>query len=100
MTILEKVKLARRIKTDAYDEEINSLISAAVFDMKRAGVTNTENALAEHAEIMYCKAYFGNYSDSERCRQCYELIRDGLALMGDDVDAGNDSETAEEDSLH
>ena len=40
--MLEKVKLALRITTDAFDTELNGLIAAAMIDLGIAGVTLPE----------------------------------------------------------
>lgn len=90
--MLEKVKMALRIKTDAFDvDELAPLIEACKADLKRVGVLNVDDkvtsgdALLTHAVIMYCKAYFGKSTDAERYRLCYEMARDGMALMTDGI---------------
>ena len=88
--MLEKVKTALRQKSTAFDEtEISPLIEACKADLTRAGVLNVatkvtaNDPLLTHAVIMYCKAYFGKSTDAERYRLCYEMARDGMALMGE-----------------
>ena len=88
--MLEKVKTALRQKSTAFDEtEISPLIEACKADLNRVGVLNvTEKVTANdplltHAVIMYCKAYFGKSTDAERYRLCYEMARDGMAMMGE-----------------
>ena len=90
--MLEKVKTALRIKTDAFDvDELAPLIEACKADLMRAGVLNVatkvtaNDPLLTHAVIMYCKAYFGKPTDAERYRLCYEMARDGMALMTDGI---------------
>lgn len=58
--MLNKVKLALRITTDAYDNELDSLINAALFDLGIAGVVNTDikDALVLRAVITYCRVNF------------------------------------------
>lgn len=88
--LLNDVKLALRIKSDVFDEgEILPLIDACKLDLKRAGASSVEetNPLVKQAIVLYCKAYFGKDSEAERFRKCYEMIRDGIALMGDDMNA-------------
>lgn len=55
--MLDKVKVALRIVTDAFDDELNNLIEAAKKDLGIAGVaTLTESdALIEMAIKTYCK---------------------------------------------
>ena len=90
--MLEKVKTALRIKTDAFDvDELAPLIEACKADLTRAGALNVatkvtaNDTLLTHAVIMYCKAYFGKPTDAERYRLCYEMARDGMALMTDGI---------------
>ena len=65
--MLEKVKTALRITTDAFDDEITDLISAALADLGIAGVTETDtsNALVNRAVITYCKVHFGDIDTAE-----------------------------------
>lgn len=70
--MLEKVKMALRIKTDAFDEEIEDMIAAAVADLNIAGVENLYDAglggyvpIAIRAIITYCKTNFGDIDDGE-----------------------------------
>ena len=58
--MLEKVKLALRISTDAFDGEINDLIAAARLDLGAAGVIiPSDDALIVRAITTYCKLHFG-----------------------------------------
>lgn len=77
--MLARVKLALRIKTTAYDTELNTLIRAALLDLGVAGVisdvltTSTEaDALVTQAVITYCKANFGLPEDYDRLKQSYD----------------------------
>lgn len=60
--MLDKVKLALRISTDAFDDEITDLIDAAKMDLQLSGV-KTDNAekdsLLQQAIFLYCKSMFG-----------------------------------------
>lgn len=63
--MLDAVKIALRIKTNAYDEELKLLIEAAKLDLKIAGVvlpasSSNEDDLIKIAIITYCKMNFGN----------------------------------------
>lgn len=66
-TILSKVKVALRIVTNAFDDELTDLINACLLDLGIAGVTedDTTNALLIRAIITYCKVNFGDISDGE-----------------------------------
>lgn len=65
MALLDKVKVACRVTSTAYDEELTDLISAAFADL---GITDirdellTESSvmpLVQRAVITYCKMNFG-----------------------------------------
>ena len=71
--MLEKVKLALRITTTAFDSELTDLINAAKVDLGIAGVvvsatTDTNlDVIIQKAIITYCKLNFGEpdeYTDS------------------------------------
>lgn len=72
--MLEKVKLALRIKTDAFDDEINDLIAAALADLALAGITQTLDTdnLTTRAVITFCKANFGEPDDYDRLKSAYD----------------------------
>ena len=72
MALLDKVKVACRVTTTAYDEELNDLICAGLRDIGitdvRADVLQNVNQLAplvQRAVITYCKMNFG-YLDVEQ----------------------------------
>lgn len=70
--MLEKVKLALRIKNTAFDEEILDLILAALADLGIAGVIAPENdPLITRAVITYCKLNFGEPDNPERLQASY-----------------------------
>lgn len=72
--MLEKVKLALRISTNAYDSELNDLIEAAKLDLGIAGVVvpQTVDALVTKAIITYCKMSFGLPEDYDRLKRSYD----------------------------
>lgn len=90
--MLEKVKLALRITSDAFDEELNDMISAASADLEASGVDSAaavdySEPLVVRAVITYVKANFGwNNPDAERLTASYDLQAQKLALVnrGDD----------------
>ena len=61
-TILEKIKLALRIVTADFDDEITDLIQACLLDLGIAGVTedDTTNPLIIRAVCTYAKIHFGD----------------------------------------
>ena len=67
------VKTALRIKTDAFDEEIDSLIRAALLDLNIAGVVPEElDELVRRAICTYCKMNFGLPEDYDRLKLSYD----------------------------
>ena len=74
--MLDKEKLALRIKTTAYDNELADLILAAGIDLAVAGVKNFDTANADpiltRAIITYCKMNFGLPEDYDRLKMSYD----------------------------
>lgn len=79
------------MKTSAFDDEINDLISAAKSDLKIAGVKSDleTDPLIVRAIITYCKINFGTPSDFERLKMSYDeqkaqlQMADGYTEWGD-----------------
>lgn len=72
--MLNKVKMALRISTNAYDDELTDLIAAAQQDMGIAGVVipDTIDELVTRAIITYCKMTFGLPEDYDRLKRSYD----------------------------
>lgn len=73
--MLEKVKKALRIKTDAFDDELNELILSGATDLGIAGVlVKSENPepIISRAIITYCKMSFGLPEDYDRLKRSYD----------------------------
>lgn len=72
--MLDKVKLALRVKTTAFDSEITDLIAAALDDLGLAGVTNQEQTdpLIIRAVTTYCRVNFGQPDDYDRLKASYD----------------------------
>ena len=72
--MLEKVKMALRIKTNAFDEEINDLINAALADLAAAGITSQdkEDPLIIRAVVTFCRANFGSPADYDKMKASYD----------------------------
>lgn len=73
--MLQAVKLALRVVTDAYDDEIEALIESAVADIGITG-TDTESLksdpLVMQAVKTYCRMNFGSPSDYDRLKRSYD----------------------------
>lgn len=93
--MLERVKLALRLKTNAFDDEITDIIAACVQDLGIAGVDASSvqapeiAPLINRAVILYAKAEFGNNNpDAEKYREAYIGLKTYLsiaAIGGDGV---------------
>ena len=89
--MLEKVKLALRISTNAYDSELNDLIEAAKLDLGVAGVVvpQTVDALVTKAIITYCKMSFGLPEDYDRLKKSYDEQKAQLSTATGYTDWGD-----------
>ena len=72
--MLDKVKMALRIMTDAFDEELTDLIASATADLRIAGVELPDemDAICTKAIITYCKMSFGIPEDYDRLKRSYD----------------------------
>ncbi len=75
--MLELVKMALRITTDAFNDELTQLISSAVIDLGFGGMVDTitvQNAdsVVKQAIITYCKMNFGLPEDYDRLKRSYD----------------------------
>lgn len=80
--MLSKVKLALRITTNAYDEELNGLIEAAKLDLGIAGVIipSELDAIVSLAIITYCKCHFGEPDEYDRLKASYDEQKAQLSM--------------------
>lgn len=84
--ILDEVKTALRLTSDAFDEsELLPLIESCKLDLSISGVKiiSEDDALIRQAIKLYCKANFGNNEDSVKFQAAYDKLKDSLALCGD-----------------
>lgn len=85
--MLEDVKLAIGIATDAYDKDLKGLIDACKIDLHIHGVDKSKiietDALTHQAIIFYCKAYFRNSDKAQRYRGAYEALRTAMSMAGE-----------------
>lgn len=89
----DKVKLALRITTDAFNDEINGLIQAARSDLALAGVIVPENPdsdpLIARAVVTYCKLHFGEPDKVEmydRLKASYDEQKAQLCMASGHTD--------------
>ena len=75
MALLDEVKVALRVTSDAFDTEIQGLIEAAKRDLNRVGVDEAlvdSDPLAKMAIVLFAKSRFGyDNSDAPRFEDAY-----------------------------
>lgn len=90
MALLDKVKAACRVASNAYDEELTDLIESGLADMgitdiKSAVLTDTDpDPLIRKAVITYCRMNFG-YQDElayNRLKASYDEQKSQLLMSG------------------
>ncbi len=74
MATIDKVKMALRITTSAFDEELSDLINASKQDLGIAGIElpTTLDEICTRAIITYCKMSFGLPEDYDRLKRSYD----------------------------
>ena len=89
--MLEKGKLALRITTTAFDEEISDLIAAAMADLRIAGIVSLEETdpLIIRAVTTYCRANFGSPDEYDRLKGAYDEQKAQLQIATGYTDWGN-----------
>lgn len=87
MALIDDAKLALRITSSAYDDEVDMLIDAAKADLLLSGVASAAleadepDPLVKRAIILYCKAEFGlDNPDAERYMASFRSLETHLAL--------------------
>ncbi|MBQ9521674.1 MAG: DNA-packaging protein [Oscillospiraceae bacterium] len=84
--MLEKVRLALRVTTNAFDSEIASLIDAALKDLEAVGVKVSGadgDALLVRAVVTYCKLYFSEPDRVDfwdRLKASYDELKAQLSM--------------------
>lgn len=73
---LNKIKLALRITSDAFDSELTDLVEAGLMDLGIAGVEETSAVMSDplvlRAVITYCKVHFGEPDEYDRLKRSYD----------------------------
>lgn len=80
-SLIAAAKLAGRIKTDAFDAQVGSLLDAAALDLGVAGVEipAEANALVQQAEVTYFLMNFGAPDNYDRLKRSYDEQKAQLA---------------------
>ena len=78
MALIDKVRVACRVTTTVYDDELTDLIKAG---MKDLGITDIDSTLLtetntvpliQRAVITYCKMNFGEPDEYDRLKKSYD----------------------------
>ena len=80
-TLIASAKLAARITTTAFDDQVGMLLDAAMLDMGVAGVVvpTSLDALVKQAAITYFLMHFGQPDDYDRLKRSYDEQKAQLA---------------------
>lgn len=74
--MLNKVRMALRITTEAFDDELTDLINAGLADLGIAGADGENVVLTDpltiRAVITYCKMNFGEPDEYDRLKRSYD----------------------------
>lgn len=93
MTLLQKTKQALRVRTNDYDETLETLIESAKIDLGIAGVVlpDTLDAVCETAIVTYVKLHFLGLSENEwdRLKASYDEQKAQLGMASVYTDWGN-----------
>lgn len=81
-TLLTATKLALRITTDAFNDELTRLIKAGQKDLGIAGVVvpETLDEIVSTAVITYVKMNFGNPENYDRLKRSYDEQKAQLSM--------------------
>ena len=89
--LIEKARMALRIKTESFDEQINDLLDSALIDMHIAGVEipETITPIVETAAITYVAVHFGEPDAYDKLKKSYDEQKAQLATFTGYTDWGN-----------
>ena len=91
MALLDDVKVACRVKSEAFDSELNILIDAAQVDLGIAGVDlpDTLDPICKQAIITYCKINFGQPENYDSLKASYDEQKSQLSMATGYTDWGD-----------
>lgn len=89
-TLKQSAKLALRITTDAFDDQVSDLLEAALLDLGVAGVVvpDTIDAIVKQAAITYVRLHFGHPDDYDRLKASYDEQKAQLSMCSGYTDWG------------
>lgn len=80
--LVQSAKLALRIMTNVFDEQINDILQAAMIDLGIAGVTvpESEDAIVKLACITFVRMHFGQPDEYDRLKASYDEQKAQLSM--------------------
>jgi len=80
--MIDDVKLALRITTDEFNDELDMLIQAAKVDLGIAGVIvpSSVDDICKLAIITFCKMHFGQTDAYDRLKKSYDEQKAQLSM--------------------
>lgn len=80
-TLINAAKLARRMTTTAFDQQVSDLLDAAMLDLGVAGVEvpSPYDQLVQQAAITYFLLHFGEPDNYDRLKASYDEQKAQLA---------------------
>lgn len=84
--MIERIKKALRISSNAFDDEVMDLIEGAKADLRMAGVyfVDETDPLIARAITVYAKANFGmDNPEADRFHNSYIMLKQHLSFSGD-----------------
>lgn len=81
-SLINQAKKARRITTNAFDDEVTRLLGAALMDLGVAGVEIPEelDAIVSQAAITYFMCNFGEPENYDRLKRSYDEQKAQLSM--------------------
>lgn len=94
MAILDDARMALRVTSTAYNDEITRLINAAKGDLGIAGVVlpATLDELSETAILTYVRMHFGSPADYDKMKASYDEQKAQLQMSTGYTDWGNEED--------
>lgn len=89
--MLDLVKVALRVTSEAFDSELNMLIEAAKLDLGIAGVElpSTLDNICNIAIVTYCKLNFGEPENYDQLKASYDEQKAQLSMATGYTDWGD-----------
>ena len=92
-SMIQAAKLAARIKTMTFDDQIYALLNAALLDLGVAGVEvpETVDALVQQAAVTYFLMNFGQPDEYDRLKRSYDEQKAQLSMCTGYTNWGGDN---------